>query len=211
MCGSGHTLTDLAGALSGVPVRRTLPELCLSCVGNQPHTHAGINFAQPLYGQCAAVGYPKQQCSVVTGYNFVGNGYIGTREGPAAVAGAPPVSTEWGGRCCKCQQQVLLLAVSIHTMLPHPVCLSVCRRPGAAHHRRTAWVTAAWWRPWRARHTAWRRVSCWGRTACLAAPATRATMCWWRPLTARCATGATSSTSRWPQGLGMRTTTCTSA
>jgi hypothetical protein len=61
-----------------------------------PRTPPGINFGQRLYGQCEAVNHPRDHCAVVTGYNFVGNGYKGTRQGPAAVQGGQPVSA--GGR-----------------------------------------------------------------------------------------------------------------
>jgi hypothetical protein len=53
----------------------------------------GINFQNELYGSCTGVNAPKGQCRVVTGFNFVGDGYNGRLDGPAAVRGGLPVRT----------------------------------------------------------------------------------------------------------------------
>jgi hypothetical protein len=54
----------------------------------------GINFQNELYGSCTGVNAPKGQCRVVTGFNFVGDGYNGRLDGPAAVRGGLPVSSK---------------------------------------------------------------------------------------------------------------------
>lgn len=52
---------------------------------------AGIGFQQSSFGSCSALNTPERSCKVVSGYNFVGDSYAGTRQGPAPVAGGQPV------------------------------------------------------------------------------------------------------------------------
>jgi hypothetical protein len=52
----------------------------------------GINIGQPHFGECSAPNHPERRCKVVTGYNFVGDAYTGTRQGPPPVAGGKLVS-----------------------------------------------------------------------------------------------------------------------
>lgn len=85
----------------------TVPPLSCDCPHPAPSTlhtclPAGINFAHPSYGECTAVNHPDRRCKVVAGYNFVGDKYSGTRQGPSPVAGGQPVSCVCALCVCVC-------------------------------------------------------------------------------------------------------------